>query len=317
YIVQPAVPVHSERDPRRSLALRALDAMQLACHFLLQFIQNREARELPLRSISKVNIGKCSRPKLDDDWTEHWLPVAAVFRGSNFEMPDTVNRLVPYLRLAYCQSIGVDLRLTRSVRKELHEASYGAVFGDLILPNTSVDVLKVYVDEGSAAFAPRAFEACKPLNKVVIKLGVYHDWASAFDEAFFISAAKCGVRSIDFDTGSQYRVDINISSALSFGFDEPTAGGERSIGNVFCDLEGDDFLAQLIEKASELDGRQHVDFKFSIADLSEPINPAGYEKNQKGKWSWLVHDLENGIMVEIDEKVQSTQIHVFSSVCDS
>ncbi|KAH7691257.1 hypothetical protein AAVH_40231, partial [Aphelenchoides avenae] len=36
-----------------------LDAMQLVCHFMLEFIRDREAKELPLRSISQVNIGKC------------------------------------------------------------------------------------------------------------------------------------------------------------------------------------------------------------------------------------------------------------------
>ncbi|KAH7704425.1 hypothetical protein AAVH_28389 [Aphelenchoides avenae] len=296
----------------------ALDAWQLVCLFVRDFIHNREANELPLRPVAQVRIGKFSRPKPGHDyWPQHWLPAVAVARGSDFEVPDSVNRLVPYLRLAYCQSVYVDLRLTRCVREQLREAAYGAIFGDLILPNTSVELLEIYVDDGSAIVAHRAFKAFEALSKVVVKMDGRRsdpDWARSFDETFFISAAKCGVRSISFDTGSQYWIDINVLPALSFGFAEPTAGGDRSISSVFCALEDEDFLAQLIEKASELDGRQHIDFTFTIEDLSEPIDPAGYEKYQNGEWSWLIDDLENGITVEIEEAEHSTEIHVFSSV---
>ncbi|KAH7703142.1 hypothetical protein AAVH_29694 [Aphelenchoides avenae] len=58
-------------------------------------------------------------------------------------MPDTVNQLVPYLRAAYCESVNIDLRWIQAMEREHHRAASGAVFGDLIVPKTFVNVLTV------------------------------------------------------------------------------------------------------------------------------------------------------------------------------
>lgn len=106
---------------------------------------------------------QCFRPKPGDYWEQHWLPVVNVVRDSSTgaKRPETVHQLVPYLRLAYCESICIDLRWTRFVRHGHHNAAYGAFFGDLLVPNTFVDVLTVRVDEGGAILAPRRFP-CNP-----------------------------------------------------------------------------------------------------------------------------------------------------------
>ncbi|KAH7697111.1 hypothetical protein AAVH_35809, partial [Aphelenchoides avenae] len=67
-------------------------------------------------------------------------------------------------------------------------------------------------------------------------------------------------------------------------------------------------------KASELDGRHRIDFKFSIDKLSKPIDPAGFEKYQKGERSWLVNDLENGITLEVEEVERIVKIHAVKVV---
>lgn len=88
-----------------------------------------------------------------------------------------------------------------------------------------------------------AFEALKPLKEVVISVDYWVDWTSSFNEAFFLFAAECGVRSITFDSV----IGIDLGAALSFGFAEPAAGGDRSISGVNCELHDDAFFEQLIE----------------------------------------------------------------------
>ncbi|KAH7691290.1 hypothetical protein AAVH_40196, partial [Aphelenchoides avenae] len=131
----------------------ALDAMQLACLFLRDFIRDREAKVLPLRFIRKVKIGTFNRPAslLRDDWNEHWLPASAVVGDwVTFDRSwGSVSQAVPYLRLAYCECFCIDLRLTRCVRPQLRGITYDAVFDDLVVPTTHIDVLKVLLDEGS------------------------------------------------------------------------------------------------------------------------------------------------------------------------
>lgn len=73
----------------------------------------------------------------------------------NGRAPCSVSRLVPYLRLAYWGSIRVDLRSTRCVHTE---RDLRAILGDLVVPNTFVDVLTVVVDDDRQhAFALRKF----------------------------------------------------------------------------------------------------------------------------------------------------------------
>lgn len=100
------------------------------------------------------------RPGIRDHWNEYWLPIVKVVRDSNTgteRRPDTVSQLVPYLRLAYCASICIDLQWARSVRNEHHDAAYGAFFGDIVVPNTVVDVLTVRLDDEGAILALRRF----------------------------------------------------------------------------------------------------------------------------------------------------------------
>lgn len=52
-------------------------------------------------------------------------------------------------------------------------------------------------------------------------------WRGHFDEAFFVSAAECGVQSIKFDSGRGHIVHVGLLPALSFTFAAPTTGGEH------------------------------------------------------------------------------------------
>lgn len=87
------------------------------------------------------------------------------------------------------------------------------------------------------------------MSKVALGANGYGDWESSpFDEAFFITAAEYGVRSISFDSGPRSRVEISLPAALAFGFAEPTTGGERSLTDqMYCELDGDNFLEQLVK----------------------------------------------------------------------
>ncbi|KAH7713419.1 hypothetical protein AAVH_19215 [Aphelenchoides avenae] len=141
-----------------------LDSMQLVCHFMLNFIRDREAGELPLRSFSEVNIGKFRRPQFaSNQWKDYCLPfgVLTVSETGKELFSDAVSELVPYLRLAYCVEINVDIRWTCSEPDERRGAGYGllrSIFDDLVVPNTFVNVVTVYVDEQSAIFALRSVQ---------------------------------------------------------------------------------------------------------------------------------------------------------------
>ncbi|KAH7713297.1 hypothetical protein AAVH_19354 [Aphelenchoides avenae] len=125
-----------------------------------------------------------------------------------------------------------------------------------------------------------------------------------------------------------YFTGTDVLGALSFGFAEPTTGGDRSMSMMLVSdhdivnrrgISGNvNFLAPLIKKASELDGRLHIDFKFIIDELYKPIDAVGFEKYQKSKRSWLIDDLENGITLEVVERegrfYPGVEIHVYSSV---
>lgn len=80
----------------------------------------------------------------------YWLPVIEVLRDTNVDeglLPDTVNQLVPYLRVAYCESVCMDLRWPRPGLSDKHRrAARGTVFGDLAVSNTFVNVLTVCVE---------------------------------------------------------------------------------------------------------------------------------------------------------------------------
>ncbi|KAH7708261.1 hypothetical protein AAVH_24505, partial [Aphelenchoides avenae] len=162
-----------------------------------------------------------------------------------------------------------------------------------------------------------AFDAFKPLSKVVVKADFSpNGWSSSFNEAFFIAATECGVRSMQFESEPlRAALAVDLLPALSFVFAKPTSGDDRSISGADCKVDGDDFLAQLIKKASGLDGRERIDFKFSVDALSKPIDPAGFEKYGRGDGRfWLVNDLENHINVEVQQTENRVEVHVFSAV---
>lgn len=83
--------------------------------------------------------------------------------------------------------------------------------------------------------------------------GLYSSVAS-FNEAFFIRAAECGVRSIELDCL------LYLLNALVFGFTAPTTGVHRSIlivevqGPYEFDqwYDGENFLAELVKVGSSL-----------------------------------------------------------------
>ncbi|KAH7725613.1 hypothetical protein AAVH_06793 [Aphelenchoides avenae] len=307
-----------------------LDALQLVCRFLFKFIEDRGAEQLPLRSIARVQIGKSFR--------RYWLPFVEVVRevardrelnredlGQNGPSPKTVGQLVSYLRLTYCESVCVDLRW-RDYRNTKHRtAAHHAIFGDLVVSNAFVNVLTVCVDERSEFDARFALEAFMPLGEVFVNVVDCGDWSHFSDEAFFISAAKRGVRSIKFASPNGSAIGVGVLPAISFGLAEPTSGGDRilrnvDVGNRYYDQwysiyneYGYRFLPQLIKSASKLDGRLNIDLKFTICGLAEHDDLAGFEKYQKGKSSWLINDLENGITLEVVEANRVIEVHVFSS----
>ncbi|KAH7725612.1 hypothetical protein AAVH_06792 [Aphelenchoides avenae] len=308
----------------------ALDALQLVCRFLLEFIRDREAIELPLRSITRVQIGK--------SFINYWLPFVEVVRevardrdlnhedwGQNGPSPKTVSQLVAYLRLAYCDSVCVDLRWGDDRSRKHRAAARDAIFGDLVVSNAFVNVLTVCVDVDSVFDARYALEAFKPLSEVLVSVVDCGDWSHFSDVAFFKSAVKCGVRSIKFAGSNGSAIRVGVLPAISFGLAEPTSGGDRiirnvDVGNRYCDpryrafsYDGYQFLPQLIMKASELDGRLNIDLKFTICGLAEYDDLARFEKYQKDKSNWLINDLQNGITLEVVEANRVVEVHVFSS----
>ncbi|KAH7725611.1 hypothetical protein AAVH_06791 [Aphelenchoides avenae] len=84
--------------------------------------------------------------------------------------------------------------------------------------------------------------AFKRVSQMVVTVKHYEDWP-CFSDTFFISAAESGVRSMKFDPDGEYAswgwsfcdgyfTGIDVLGALSFGFAEPTTGGDRSISKM-------------------------------------------------------------------------------------
>ncbi|KAH7704392.1 hypothetical protein AAVH_28419 [Aphelenchoides avenae] len=94
-------------------------------------------------------------------------------------------------------------------------------------------------------------------------------------------------------------VRANVAAALSFGFAEPTADGDRCLLGVACKI-GTDFLEQVKQRVAELDEAHHIDFSFMMASVSQSIDSSGFEKYQTDDGhAWLVDDLKNRIIVRI------------------
>ncbi|KAH7660423.1 hypothetical protein AAVH_43793, partial [Aphelenchoides avenae] len=137
-----------------------LDAMQLVGRFLFEMIRDREDKELALRSISRVNTGKCFRSWIvRSSWERHWRPMVENGSGLNTGKrfyASTINQLLRYLRLAgSCEFVCIDLQWDDAVSVKHRGAAYRALFGELVVPTMFVNVLTVCIDSRSAAEALR------------------------------------------------------------------------------------------------------------------------------------------------------------------
>lgn len=69
-----------------------------------------------------------------------------------------------------------------------------------------------------------------------------------FNEAFFVAAARRRIRTIEFEitTDSASDVEIDLGSALAFGFVEPASPGvERELTGAICCKIRPEFFSQL------------------------------------------------------------------------
>ncbi|KAH7714624.1 hypothetical protein AAVH_18016 [Aphelenchoides avenae] len=287
-----------------------LDTMQLVCSFLLNFIRERELTQLPLRAIPKVNIGR-SFDRYGGGGGEYWLPVAEKLcdRGAGKELvPKSLQHLVSCLRLAFCDSLFINLAGAPEVGEPL-SILFGMLFNDLIVG--TLTFIKCLCDVNELARGIEAFKSVKTVS-------VEYDWDSAvlepLGENFLVSAAQHGVRHIELKPESRIRISVKAANALSFGFTEPTVGGDRSLLGVSWVFNGAKFLAQVRQKVADLDEARHVDFTFKLANIGWQIDSIGFKKYQKDEGrTWLINDLENHVNVEVKQNENLVEIHVFSS----
>ncbi|KAH7721736.1 hypothetical protein AAVH_10814 [Aphelenchoides avenae] len=295
----------------------SLDSMQLACRFMLDYIREHEATELALRQISTMSLGDVRRadgPNRDDE--EYWLPVMRVSRYSCDDDKELsfncVHGLLPYLRLAFCQFVHVDLRTIQSASDASYEVACGMLFGDLSACEIPVNWLSVYSDQGSVDLLNRSIDAFKSVRMVCMET-TSDDLIEpqAFNEAFFASLAHRGIRHFDSELKRRF-LEVDAQAALAYAFAEPMNGVSREpTGLQFRNVM--DFLKIVRKKAAELDGRQRVDLNATISLLT--IDPTGFEKYKEGEDKWVVNDLDNGLQLEIEEPGDYTVlIHVYSSI---
>lgn len=82
-------------------------------------------------------------------------------------------------------------------------------------------------------------KAFNRVSQMVVTVKHYWSWP-CFTETFFVSAAERGVQSMKFETADKYATwgstswggyftGTDVLGALSFGFAEPTTGGDRSM----------------------------------------------------------------------------------------
>ncbi|KAH7718790.1 hypothetical protein AAVH_13767 [Aphelenchoides avenae] len=261
-----------------------LDAMQLVCSFLLKFIRERELTQLTLRPISRVNIGEYIL-EISGGGYDGWLPTVKMeySRGAGKEVaPKTVHQLTCCLHMAFCES----QRL---------------VFDDLVAPSTFVGTLDVRLPRFEVELANRGIVAFKSVKRVNLGSPKGSTYGKLLDEAFFVPAAQRGVRHLkhcEYKMPDVTNIRANTTAALAFGFAEPTAGGDRSLRGIHCDV-GADLLTHVKQKA----------------DMSLRIDSTGFEKYQRGDGrTWLMEDLYNLVNVEVKQTMHEIEIHVFSSV---
>ncbi|KAH7713014.1 hypothetical protein AAVH_19623 [Aphelenchoides avenae] len=231
-----------------------LDAMQLVSSFLLNFIRERELTQLALRDISSVKVGKFI---MSDDY-EGWLPCVEIAPGPKL-LPKTVNQLALCIRMAFCQSFCIDFD---GAPMFLESPSFGDIYGmiwdDLFAPDTFVGNLTIRMAPIDSVFI-HIFEAFESVNSVNVEWLYDDPDFEPLEEDLFVSATEHGVRHItlQLDGGVEGDTPASTAGALSFGFAEPTAGGDRSLLGVACGI-GPDFLAQ-IKQVHENIHKTHFD----------------------------------------------------------
>ncbi|KAH7714623.1 hypothetical protein AAVH_18015 [Aphelenchoides avenae] len=246
----------------------------------------------------------------------HWLPLVQTVRSrvAGKELaPKSLHHLTSCLRMAFCEAVCIHLSFAPGTGPT-HSEICDMVFHDLVAPNTFVGTLTVMTHLCSVELATRGIEAFKSVKTASMEWD-YDLFAGAdfLDVSFFVTAMQHGVRCIDFKTESDTDIPADTAAALSFGFADPTAGGDRSLLEVACDI-GPDFLEQVKQKVADLDEARHVDFTFKLANIGWQIDSTGFKKYQKDEGrTWLINDLENHVNVEVKQNENLVEIHVFSS----
>lgn len=140
------------------------------------------------------------------------------------------------------------------------------VFDDLVAPSTFVGTLDVRLPRFEVELANRKFQrlhtyACedtlrqtdqlmdlggivafKSVKRVNLGSPKGSTYGKLLDEAFFVPAAQRGVRHLkhcEYKMPDVTNIRANTTAALAFGFAEPTAGGDRSLRGIHCDVGAD------------------------------------------------------------------------------
>ncbi|KAH7693405.1 hypothetical protein AAVH_39559, partial [Aphelenchoides avenae] len=280
------------------------DSMQLARRFMLDYIRKNEITELALRRIERVSLGDvCRTDGLNAGDEEHWMPVMRLSRhgGDNDKVLvfNCVHGLLPYLRLAYCDFVCVVFETIQSAGAISFEIAL-ALLDDLNACEAHVDSLHVCSDQGTVDLLNRSINAFKSVKEVTMK--VKSDELiepEAFNEAFFASLAHRGVRYFrsELDYNEDRVLEIDAESALAHIFAEPLTDVSRELSGLNYANENE-FLRLLVKKAGEQDSRQHIDLRSTVRLLN--IDTTGFEKYETGEGKLLVHDLDNGLKLEIE-----------------
>ncbi|KAH7702826.1 hypothetical protein AAVH_30012 [Aphelenchoides avenae] len=299
-----------------------VDAMQDVCSFMHNFISERELTQLALRPISEAEITVCR--DLAKNYYNHfdgWEPIVELVYShgaGNKISPKTVDELASCLHMAFCRSVCIDIAgvvgLVNKPYEELTDYACDMVFNDLDAPNTFVGTLTIRIPCCNVEIALRGIEAFGHVSSVIVESDEKDRDPGHLGENFFGTAAQRGVRRIKFDADDESETPADTAAALSFGFAEPAAGGDREVLGVACEV-GADFLAQVKQRVAEVDGARDVDFNFKLANVSAPIDSTGFEQYQRADGrAWLIDDFENHVNVEIKQAEKHIEIHVFSSV---
>ncbi|KAH7684732.1 hypothetical protein AAVH_40760, partial [Aphelenchoides avenae] len=146
--------------------------------------------------------------------------------------------------MAFCESIRIDFdEAPMFLESPSIDDIYGMIWDDLIAPETFVGSLSIRMAPIDARFI-HIFEAFESVNSVNVEWLYDDPDFEPLEEDLFVSAAEHGVRHITLKPDGEGNTPANTSGALSFGFAEPSGGGDRSVRGVACGI-GPDFLAQI------------------------------------------------------------------------